>query len=72
MERRRLTTTSDVDEQTAGRDSLESRERCDDATGDPEESSDHVTRPGLYIALIFVASVCSLSLVLYNFPELDE
>ena len=28
--------------------------------------------PGVSVGLIFLASVCALSLVLYAFPELDE
>ena len=28
--------------------------------------------PGLSVGLIFLASVCVLSLILYTFPELDE
>ena len=31
-----------------------------------------VSRPGLTIAVIFVASLFILSLVVYTFPELDE
>ena len=43
-----------------------------DNYGDSREHSDHVTRPGLSIAVIFVASVLAVCLVLYNCPELDE
>ena len=46
------------------------------ASGEGEKHStdgaDHVTRPGLSLALIFVVSVLALSVVLYNCPELDE
>ena len=32
----------------------------------------HVTRPGLSIAVIFLASACVVLLILNAFPELDE
>ncbi|CAI8056105.1 Transmembrane protein 41 homolog [Geodia barretti] len=69
MERRRLR----VDENTTTREvsSSISLERSDGEL-EPREHSNHVTRPGLSVAVIFVASVCAVSLVLYNCPDLDE
>jgi hypothetical protein len=48
-----------------------SQERGNGET-EPGEHSNHVTRPGLSVAVIFVASVCAVSLVLYNCRDLDE
>ena len=71
-ERRRVTrTVGDSDDGVAIGNSTAStngREQEEDSA----ERSHHVTRPGLSLALIFAVSAASLSLVLYNCPELDE